>query len=501
MSDPTPRDHATHNAGCCSGFTRAQALKAALSGGRPVAREWDPRMPIPAGTGIDRRTFIRGAAGGVLAVYGADRIGLTNRVLGDGIAEAAAAQSATSPILVTIFLQGGIDALSLLAPVNDPTYQKLRTTLAVTPGSGPTLPEDTSLEWNPAARSFADLHQAGKLTVFPGIGYADPDMSHFTSRHYWEVGGLDTRLMTGWLGRFIDVVGSNTNPLQALSMDGAMNPTLATMLKPTAAIDRPDNFSMWMQGMWGDPLEFALQSAGALGDRLRGSHDAAIAQVAAAASEVETVRLALKPYVNADGGPAYTSPVTYPTSGESDLPQRLAGLAAMIAGGLPLKCVSMTTDTAFDTHSAQPGTFGPGLQLAADSIKAFQADLEARGIADRVLVQVWSEFGRRAQQNSSNGTDHGAAGNAFLIGTRTSGGMIGEFPQLTNLDVNGNQIANVDFRGVYCSLLEQWFGQDAGAVIPGAKALPRYQLLNSGSPTARPTTTTTSGLLGPLATS
>ena len=111
----------------------------------------------------------------------------------------------------------------------------------------------------------------------------------------------------------------------------------------------------------------------------------------------------------------------------------------MIAAGLPLHCVALTTDVQFDTHSSQPTTFDTGVQLVRDSLAAFQADLEARGVDNRVLVHVWSEFGRRAEENTSDGTDHGAAGTSLLIGSRVNGGMIGEFPPLNQLDVNGNQ--------------------------------------------------------------
>ncbi len=478
---PTPPPSAS--GGCCRSFTRAQALRA-LAGGRgggAVQREWDPRMPLPAGTGVDRRHFLAAAGGGVLAVYGAERLGLTNRLLGDGIAQAASAQPADNPVLITLFLQGGLDALSLLAPTTDPRYVKLRPTLAVSPGSGTPLPEDPSLEWNPAAGSLADLHAAGQLTVIPGIGYTGEDMSHFTSRHYWEVGATSTELMTGWMGRYLDVAGSASNPLQGLSLDGQMNPSLASARNPVAAITTPEDFSLYIEGAWGAPFSAALNAAGALGDTLRSAHDPAVAQVARAASEVQIVRRALAPFHNAQGKASYTSPVPYPTSGTSDLPRRFAGLAAMIAAGLPLKCVALTTDTEFDTHSSQAATFSSGVQLVADTLKAFQADLQARGIADRVLVQVWSEFGRRAQENGSDGTDHGGAGSALLIGSRVTGGMLGEFPALNHLDANGNQKVNVDFRGLYCSLLEQWFDQDAGAVIPEARRFARYALLGSGA--------------------
>ena len=348
---------------------------------------------------------------------------------------------------------------------------------AVPPSSGAPFSEDTRLRWHPSASSFAQLHDAGKVTTFPGIGYTSPDMSHFTSRHYWEVGATETQLVTGWLGRYLDVAGSSTNPLQGLSMDGQMNPTLATARNPIAAIDKPEDFSLWLDGVWGDIFTWTLDSAAALGEAQRGAADAALAQVAEAASEVGIVRRALAPFRDSSGNAAYHSPVVYPKSADSDFPQRLAGLAAMIAAGLPLRCVALTTDTQFDTHSSQKQTFDSGLALAADSIAAFQSDLEARGIADRVLVHVWSEFGRRAEENGSGGTDHGAAGVSLLIGSRAHGTMVGEWPTLSALDPNGNQRENVDFRGVYCSLLEQWFSADAAAVIPDARRFARYQLI------------------------
>jgi uncharacterized protein (DUF1501 family) len=462
---------------CCDGFSRSEALRrAARAGGRAVPREWDPRMPVPAGTGMDRRRFLLGTAGALMSVYGAQRLGVTNALLGDGIAQAAAS-GGNGPILVSVFMQGGVDAISLLAPVGDPLYRKLRPTLGVAAGAGVPFGEDPRLVWHPAAKSFANLHAAGKMTTFPGIGYSSPDMSHFTSRHYWEVGATESRLTTGWLGRYLDVSGSASNPLQGLSLDGAMNPTLATLRNPVAAIDRPEDFSLWLDGVWGDVFTWTLDSAAALGNQQRNAADPALAQVARAASEVGAVRQALAPFRDANGNAAYRSPVTYPTSGSSDFPQRLAGLAAMIAAGLPLRCVAMTTDAQFDTHSEQAKTFSPGVALTADSIAAFQADLEARGIADRVLIHVWSEFGRRPQENGSGGTDHGAGGTSMLIGTRATGTMVGEFPGLSQLDVNGNLRENVDFRSLYCSLLEQWFDHDAASVIPQAGLFPRLRVV------------------------
>jgi uncharacterized protein (DUF1501 family) len=188
------------------------------------------------------------------------------------------------------------------------------------------------------------------------------------------------------------------------------------------------------------------------------------------------LREQLRPF--ADDG--ITSPVTYPDDKDSGFSGQLAGLAAMIATGLPLKCVAFEAPGSYDTHSDQAADLADGLGITASCLHTFQRDLEARGIADRVLVHVWSEFGRRAEQNGSNGTDHGAAGTSFLIGSRVRGKMVGEFPGLkegTGLDTDGNLVATSDFRGVYAGLLEQWFGFEAAQVIPAAGSFPRPQLV------------------------
>jgi uncharacterized protein (DUF1501 family) len=152
----------------------------------------------------------------------------------------------------------------------------------------------------------------------------------------------------------------------------------------------------------------------------------------------------------------------------------------MLGAGLPLRCVALNAPGEYDTHSNQPQDLADGLDVTAASLFSFQRDLEARGLADRVVTLVWSEFGRRAEENGSAGTDHGAGGAAFLIGTRVRGRMIGEFPGLgaNGLDSDGNLVATADFRAVYSSLLEQWLGVDAARVIPGASSFGRPALIS-----------------------
>jgi uncharacterized protein (DUF1501 family) len=205
--------------------------------------------------------------------------------------------------------------------------------------------------------------------------------------------------------------------------------------------------------------------------------DPALRTAGGVAVQVDKLRQQLLPFQSQDGKPGYTSPVTYPTSSD-DFPKKLAGLAAMLGAGLPLRAIAMSAPGEYDTHSNEPAALQQGLQLTSDSLLAFQRDLEARGLANRVLVHVWSEFGRRAAENGSAGTDHGAAGAGFLIGSRVKGQMIGEFPGLqSGLDSDGNVNATADFRAVYSALLEQWLGVDAARVIPGASAFQRPGLI------------------------
>ena len=407
-------------------------------------------MPEPAGTGLSRRTFLSRSAGLALAVYGASKLPFS--VFDDGIAQAAAADK----ILVSVFFDGGIDALSVLAPVGDPKYAQLRPTLALPEGAGATFTEDTRLQWHPSAAGLATLHDEGKVSAFPAIGYDHPDQSHFTSRHYYEIGELEVGFRTGWMGRYIDQVGDDDNPLQALSMDGSLSPMIATAEKPVAAIDSVDGYDLWSQV--GDPIQTEMFRSFAKFGSLP-SDSPGLGQVRKATAQTMQLRHEL------GGVGDFTSPVPYP---DDYFSHKLAGLAAFIAAGLPMRTVTISAAGGYDTHSAEAEDLADNLKQTCDGLLAFQRDLEKRGLADRVLVEVWSEFGRRPEENGSAGTDHGAAGCAFVIGTKAKGEMVGEFPGLSTLDDNDNVRVTSDFRAMYCSLLEQWFGHDAAAVIPGA---------------------------------
>ena len=452
----------------CNEFSRATLLRRSVAeagNGLPVI---EPGMPVPAGSGLNRRTFLARAAGLALSVYGAGKLPLG--LFEEGIARAAAP---TDPILVSVFLDGGADSLSMLFPAGHPQYNSLRPQLALPASAGQPFAEDTSLRWHPSLAPLTELHGEGKVTVIPAIGYTNADQSHFTSRHYWEVGATDPHLRTGWLGRYLDIAGTSDNPLQGLALSDSLHPALASANVPIAAVSQIDDYDFWAQNVWGEPEVRMLDALGTF----QPASDPAHAKVAEVTAQVARLRSQLLPF---DGG-NWGSMATYPTS-SNPFPSRLAGLAALIAAGLPLRCVTVSAPGMYDTHADQATDLGTALSLTADSLRAFQRDLEARGLADRVLVHVWSEFGRRGEENGSLGTDHGAAGLGLLIGSQVQGTMLGGFPGLATgsgggLDGQGNLKATFDFRALYSALLDQWLGADADAIIPNASSFAQPTLL------------------------
>ena len=245
----------------CDDFSKAQA-------GRGL-RGIEPGMPTPAGTGLSRRAFLARSSGLALSVFGG--VALSRLALEEGIA--AAQSGSPSPVLVSIFLSGGLDSLSVLAPIGDPRYASLRPDLRLTP-SGNTadvFTEDDRLHWHPSAAPLRDLHRAGKVSVMPAIGYTGANQSHFTSRHYWEVGEVNPFGRIGWLGRYLDKHGVDDNPLQGLSLDYNLAPALAAADRPVAAVASPEYFSLGARDVWDATIRTrmveALSAAGPPDDR------------------------------------------------------------------------------------------------------------------------------------------------------------------------------------------------------------------------------------------
>ncbi|MDX6720460.1 MAG: hypothetical protein QOJ63_2714 [Solirubrobacteraceae bacterium] len=458
-------------AGCCDDFTRSHLVRASIAragSGLPLV---EPGMPVPAGTGLTRRSVLLRSAGLALAVYGAGRT-LTPQAFEAAVAEAAGEHK----VLVTIFMDGGADALSLLAPVDDSNYTALRPTLKMLPGAGPTFGGDARLQWHPSAQGLRELWDDASVgvAVAPAIGYDSPNQSHFTSRHFWEVGATDPNASTGWLGRYLDRVGSPNVPIQGLSLDGSLSPQLATSSVAVAATDNISGYKFTATGVYntvGDRMRTAYGALGAVSsaDPITAQARQAQSNAAGLSNDLASVGEGAPPA--GAGYPAATS--AFKTRLQAVV--RLLGTTNAAGDHLPVRCVTLNAQGGYDTHSDQTTQLSNNLLATAGNIRAFWRDLVLRGIEDRVVIMLWSEFGRRPEENGS-GTDHGAAGAAFVIGRNVRQGLIGEFPGLartTGLDPAGNLRATADFRGLYCSLLEQWFQTTADGIIPSAASFTR----------------------------
>ncbi len=300
----------------CNDCNRTDLLRRAIAEAGRGLPAIEPGMPLPAGTGLTRRTFVARSAGLALAVYGGSVLGPC--ALDEGIAAAAAAPG--SPVLVSIFLEGGADTLSVLFPAGDSLYAQFRPRLKLDPATGIAFPDDSRLLWHPSAAGLATLHSEGKVTVMPAIGYDHPDKSHFTSRHYWEVGATDAHLRTGWLGRFLDATGAKDNPVQGLSLDTGLQPALATAKVPVAALDSPDRYAFSDSRIASFPLEAQmLKAAGALGSAHAVGDDPALRQAGAAAQQAEHLRNQLLRFTSDFG-----TKVAYPSSNDP-FPRRSPG--------------------------------------------------------------------------------------------------------------------------------------------------------------------------------
>ena len=449
----------------CNDYSRTQLMRrVAAEAGRGLPAI-EPGMPTPAGTGLSRRSFLSRSAGLAIAVYGA--AGLGPKAFEEGI-QAAAAQAPNDRVLVSVFLSGGADSLTMLAPKPSahPAYATLRPGLGLAEGEGTEFAGDSSLRWHPSLAGLATLHGEGKVTVMPAVGYTDPNQSHFTSRHYWEVGELNPFGRTGWLGRYLDAHGAPDNPLQGLTLGWDLQPSVAAKNVPVATVSEPDDYDFWANDTWAveDAMLDAFSSMGEAP-----TSDQGMSQARAAVRATGRLREQLAPY-DTD----ITLPGGYPNSGFG---RRLAWTARLLADGLPLKVVAIESG-GYDTHANQNTTLPDDLLEVGSSLLAFQRDLEARGLADRVLVHVWSEFGRRPQENDG-GTDHGAAGAGLVIGSRASGQTVGGFPGIAaaQLDSRQNLRHTSDFRGVYCSLLESWLGVSAAGIVPNESQFSRPVLV------------------------
>ena len=441
---------------------------------------------------LTRRRFLQGMTAAGAAAMGLPACAPTSRPI-----EPATPRPAR-PILVVVDIDGGNDWLNMMPPTggqNRTVYEQGRPTLLVPAGSVVEIAAGMGLNADFAGMSL--LSDRGRVAWIPGIGMNNPNLSHFVSIDLWGQGSAQPS-GTGWLGRFADTAFSPTGDvLRGLTVTSDLPVMLRGQVRSFVSINSSSGYiypASLRGGRLGSPWDANLLEAG---------FDAAVSTASAgglagytfAAQVGKAVLDATNSFGNNGTLPPRTPSVPYP--GDASFPVRrldgsaLSGglsrqlklVAQMIASGIDAE-VFFTRIGGWDTHANQAIDHPNLMRTLGGSLSAFYDDLATIGTAsgnaqERTMVLAWSEFGRRVRQNE-NGTDHGTAGLAFCVGRAVTGGFYGAYPNLADLDGNGNMRFTVDFRSLYATILERWLGLSAAAtdalLLQGA-SLPPYPRL------------------------
>lgn len=364
-----------------------------------------------------------------------------------------ARRGAKDTILVVVELTGGNDGLNTVVPFKDADYAKRRPTLKLAPASLKKVNDELGL--HPAMAGFAELLEDRKLCIVQGVGYPNPDQSHFRSMDIWQAASTEKNLTEGWLGKALKKMpaGAQSFHLKGASQSSPLAFDGAPMRVPSIAT----------------LAEFQLQLAGTTG-RDKAEQQKVIEGAVQSGGKPGLLdfvsRTAANTYASskrlAEVGRNYQPKATYPNTG---LANRLKLAAQLIDAGLGGRVFYVSID-GFDTHASQAAPHTALLTEVSGAMTAFYKDMKARGHGDRVLMMTFSEFGRRVMENGSKGTDHGSAAPLFLIGGKVKAGVVGKHPSLAVADTPmGNIKHHTDFRQVYAAVLDGWLGVPSREVL------------------------------------
>jgi len=364
----------------------------------------------------------------------------------------AAAEAGNDRVLVVVQLSGGNDGLNTIIPYKHSAYRKNRPAIGIP--ANQVLRINDELGFHPSMQGCADLLEDGKLAVVQGVGYPNPNRSHFESMDIWHTcQRKGSPRQEGWLGRYLNVASPQSVDAPALHLGAEKQPLALTSQKirvpSIASLDRfrlDDENNQKLRSAIGDVTAAKRPASSPLLGFIQTSTTSALA----ASERIKQARA------------KYTTPVAYP---DSKLAEKLRTTAQLIDAGLQTRVYYMTLES-FDTHSQQPAAHAALLNQLSSAVAAFIRDLNHHGHGDRVLLMSFSEFGRRVAENASEGTDHGAAGPMLVAGNKVQAGPLGEHPSFDDL-LNGDLKFHTDFRQVYAAILEQWLGCDSQPVLGG----------------------------------
>jgi uncharacterized protein (DUF1501 family) len=410
-----------------------------------------------------RHTVLGGALSWTVPTFLANTFAALQAEAEDSATRATTGRDST--ILVILQMAGGNDGLNTVVPFANDYYHRARPRIGLNEAKVLKLDNDVGL--HQGLTGFKELYDAGRLAVVQGVGYPNPNRSHFRSTEIWQTASDSRRFEHyGWLGRYFDNACPGCDPTIGVSIGRQMPQAFAAMHPTAVSLDNPQNYRFIPGG------RFRPGEASSTEDSFRklntpdaesmedsgGTINSISGPVRHTGSVLDFLeRTALDAQVSSDKIRGIASRgsnlATYPAS---PLGNSLKLVAKLIGGGLPTRIFYVSQD-GYDTHANQVNAQERLLKDLGDSVKAFVQDLNGQGNLPRVLVMTFSEFGRRVAENANGGTDHGAAAPMFVIGDKVKAGLLGQYPSLAPADLfQGDLKFAVDFRSVYAGVLEGW---------------------------------------------
>lgn len=361
-------------------------------------------------------------------------------------------------ILVIVQLAGGNDGVNTIVPFKHDNYKKLRPELA--------LPGDKLLKlsdeygFNPAAAGLKSLYDDGLLGIVQGVGYPNPDRSHFASTDIWELASPEKKFHEGWVGRFFD---NECQGPDVCRPENAIGLTRESPLSLKGAKFQPVAFTQVADLDWKaarNPYMAKAYEALKAREQADFKKDSQLAYLQRVAMDAEISADQIQAAANAK------TEVAYP---KSKLAGSLETVARMIYHKMPTR-VYYVSIGGFDTHSNQLKRHEDLLTEVGGALRAFVTDLKKQGNLDRTVIMTFSEFGRRVAENGSGGTDHGAAAPMFVIGSKIKAGFHGKAPDMDNFE-RGDLKFTTDFRSVYADMVGPWLKGDVSKIVGDFKPL------------------------------
>jgi len=359
--------------------------------------------------------------------------------------------------LVVMQLSGGNDYLNTVIPYGDDEYYDFRKTVHIAQDS--VLPIDSTYGFNPHLGPIKRLFDEGKVAVINGIGYDNPNRSHFRSMDIWHTALPDEIGTEGWLGRVIrEIDPKGENVLTGVNFGRGLPRALGVRGVPVASVGNLETYGLFTDIEDEETRNLALRAFAHMYGGVQGKDPVLdfLGQTGTDALKgADILRTAPQ---------QYSSTIEYASN---PISQSLRSVAQVLFADLGTR-VFYTQHGSFDTHSGELISHAKLWDEVSSGIGDFYDDLKEHGREDEVIILVFSEFGRRIKDNGS-GTDHGSGGVAFIIGSEIKGGMYGQYPSIKEADqLEGDLHFNNDFRSTYSTIIESWFGMDAIPIVNGS---------------------------------